>query len=77
MDVSVDDVQFYISRGLTPLPFLYHKYLNDLKNKSAKHSVSLLPITVLEMYNMHIVDKINKRIVKLPPHIQKKYANIY
>lgn len=59
LNVVVDDIQLYISKGATVHPYLYPIFLSHLSNLYHKNKVSLLPSTILELYWVTTRNKIN------------------
>lgn len=53
-NVSVDDIQFYLTSQVTIIPELYDHFLDSLNAMERQGQVSLLPIAILQLYNKKI-----------------------
>lgn len=59
-----DDVQEYLSMGVSPLPFVYVTYLQELHDMERNQKVCMLPLPRLELYHAQLEQKLIMRIRK-------------
>lgn len=50
--ISVNEIQFYLSKGAHLHPLLYRTFLSDLYELQNKHKVCLIPISILQHYHI-------------------------
>ena len=53
-EISVNEIQFYISSNVTLLPFLHDKYMHELIELQHKSKLCLLPKVLFEQYHKKI-----------------------
>lgn len=61
-DVSINDVQGYLTKGAKVHPLLYTAFLNELIELQYKRILSILPQTRLEIYSKRVSANIARRI---------------
>ena len=52
--VTVDQIQFYLTKQVTILPELYNHFLDSLGELERKGQVSLIPITIFQRYHRRL-----------------------
>lgn len=52
--VSIDDLLLYIAKGCDIHPLLYDYLLDELEQMSIKGKMSLVPISVLQLYHRRL-----------------------
>ena len=57
-----DDVQDYIACGITPLPFVYYKFLQKLVELEYVNKLCLLHHTRLEVFHVNLESKVLARV---------------
>lgn len=60
----VDDVQEYLSKRISPLPFVYFRYLQELHTLERNQKVCMLPQARFELYHAQLEQKLILRIRK-------------
>lgn len=50
-NVTVDDIQFYLTSQVTIIPELYDHFLDELERLERLEQVSLVPITIFQRYH--------------------------
>lgn len=61
-NVSVNDVQGYLTKGARVHPLLYTSFLEDLRNLEFERKLCLTPKTRLELYSRRVSAKIARRL---------------
>ncbi len=61
-NVSINDVQGYLTKGAKVHPLLYTAFLNELIELQYKRILSILPQTRLEIYSKRVSANIARRI---------------
>jgi len=61
-DVSINDVQGYLTKGAKVHPLLYTAFLNELIELQYKRILSILPQTRLEIYSKRVAANIARKI---------------
>lgn len=51
-DVTIDQLQFYVSNNVILIPILNQMYIDQLKEEERRNHLCLTPKTLLELYNM-------------------------
>lgn len=51
LPITVDVIQFYISKKITLHPYLYDEYINKLIYLSNQNKISLTPELIFEIFN--------------------------
>ena len=64
-NVSVDDIQFYLTSQVTIIPELYDHFLDSLNEMERQGQVSLVPIAIFQSYH--------RKIGKTPKIINQKF----
>lgn len=50
-NVSLDEIQFYLTSNVTIIPELYDHFLDGLGDMERRGQVSLVPITIFQRYH--------------------------
>ena len=58
----VDDVQGYISQRITPLPFVYIRFLKMLMEMEQARTLCLLPYTRFEIFHAILECRVRTRL---------------
>lgn len=51
IDVNVEQMQYYLSKGITLHPTSYKKFLCELKHLQNSEKLCMIPITILDHFH--------------------------
>lgn len=58
----IDELQYFLGRGVRLFPNLYYDFLNHLKERERAHKLCLLPSSRFELYHMQLERRAQDRI---------------
>jgi len=72
--LTVNQLQGYLSKGVVLLPHIYEHMLLQLKSMEQKNKLCMLPIAIFNLYHIQLKRKLLYRIAQHQMRIAKRKA---
>ena len=70
-DLTVDQIHGYLVSRVSLMPLVYERYLDEVVRLKNENKLSLLPLTIFEVYHLRLKRRITERIAQCKHHTTK------